>query len=55
MHVGMTADARVDIGSLSLTELIPMAFRVKPYQVSGPDWMSANRFDIVAKIPEGVS
>lgn len=56
MHIGMTVDAaRVDIGSISLAELIPMAFRLKPYQVKGPDWLSTNRFDIVAKIPDGVS
>ena len=56
MHIGMTIDAaRVDIGSLSLAELIPAAFRVKSYQIKGPDWLSTNRFDIVATIPEGVS
>jgi uncharacterized protein (TIGR03435 family) len=26
---------------------------VKPYQITGPDWMSTTRFDIVAKMPEG--
>jgi hypothetical protein len=56
MRLGMQIDgARVDIGFLSLADLIPMAFRVKPYQVSGPDWMRQERFDILAKIPEGVS
>jgi uncharacterized protein (TIGR03435 family) len=56
LHVGMSIDgARVDIGFFSLADLIPVAFRVKRYQVSGPDWMGAQRFDIQAKIPEGVS
>ena len=56
MHIGMTVDgARVDIGSLSLADLLPAAFRVKSYQISGPDWMSANRFDIMATIPQGVA
>lgn len=56
LHVGMSVDAsRVDIGSLSLAELVPMAFKLKPYQVSGPDWMGAQRFDILAKLPEGAS
>jgi uncharacterized protein (TIGR03435 family) len=56
IHVGMTIDgARVDIGSMSLAELIPVAFKVKPYQVSGPDWMSTERFDILAKIPDGAA
>jgi uncharacterized protein (TIGR03435 family) len=26
---------------------------VKPYQITGPDWMSTTRFDIIAKMPEG--
>jgi uncharacterized protein (TIGR03435 family) len=56
IHVGMTIDAaRVDIGFSSLADLIRTAYRVKPHQVTGPDWMSAQRFDIVAKIPEGAS
>ena len=56
LHVGMTIDgARVDIGFFSLADLIPVAFRVKRYQVSGPDWMAAQRFDIQATIPDGAS
>jgi uncharacterized protein (TIGR03435 family) len=56
IHVGMTIDgSRVDMGFLSLAELIPMAYRLKPFQLSGPDWLSQNRFDILAKIPEGAA
>jgi uncharacterized protein (TIGR03435 family) len=61
IHVGMKVDgARVDIGSMSLSDLIPMAFKVKQYQVSGPAWISADmlsaqRFDIMAKMPEGAT
>ena len=56
LHVGMTVDAqRVDIGFLSLSDLITIAYRVKRYQVVGPDWMSGQRFDVQGKIPEGAS
>jgi uncharacterized protein (TIGR03435 family) len=56
VHVGMTVDAaRVDIGNSSLADLIRIAYRVKPYQVSGPGWMSSERFDVIATIPEGAS
>ena len=56
MHVGMKIDAaRVDIGSLSLADLIRVTYRVKSYQVSGPDWMASERFDVLAKLPEGAS
>lgn len=59
-RIGMQVDnARVDIGSLTLNDLVMIAFKVKPYQVSGPSWLSsgmgAERFEIRAKIPEGVS
>jgi uncharacterized protein (TIGR03435 family) len=56
MRIGMKIDkARVDVGSLSLADLIRIAYRVKPYQVSGPDWMGAERFNIQATLPEGAS
>jgi uncharacterized protein (TIGR03435 family) len=54
--IGMTIDdARVDMGFSSLADLVRIAYGVKPYQVQGPDWMSQQRFEIQAKIPEGVS
>ena len=54
LHIGMKVDgARVDIGFLSLAELIRTAYDIKPYQLSGPDWMNGPRFDILAKMPEG--
>jgi uncharacterized protein (TIGR03435 family) len=56
MHLGMLVDAaRVDIGGMSLAELIRTAYRVKPYQVIGPDWMKSERYDVMAKMPEGAS
>jgi uncharacterized protein (TIGR03435 family) len=55
-HLGMNVDAaRVDIGSLSLADLIGIAYQVKAYQIQGPDWMSSERFDVVANLPEGAS
>jgi uncharacterized protein (TIGR03435 family) len=56
MHLGMRIDAaRVDIGSMSLADLIQEAYRLKPYQISGPGWMTSERFDVLAKMPEGAS
>jgi len=57
-HVGMKLDqARIDFGFVSLTDLICRAYKVKSYQVSGPDWMNSlsDRFDVLAKIPEGAT
>ncbi len=54
-HAGTKIDAgRVDIGFASLQDLICAAYQVKPYQVSGPDYLS-ERFDVLATIPPGVS
>lgn len=59
MHVGIKVDqARVDMGLVSLTEMICKAYNVKSYQVSGPDWMGGmggQRFDVLAKMPEGAT
>ena len=53
-HISASVDAaRVDFSDLSLAELIRAAYRVKLYQISGPDWMTTARFDVVAKLPEG--
>ena len=55
-HVGMNIQGtRVDIGYMSLADLIVTAYKTKPYQVTGPDWMKAQRFDILAKMPDGAS
>jgi len=40
---------------MSLSDLIRTAYRVKAYQVAGPDWMNVERYDIQATIPEGAS
>jgi uncharacterized protein (TIGR03435 family) len=47
--------ARLDIGSASLEMLISMAYRVESYQISGPDWIDTERFDVQAKIPGDVN
>ena len=55
-HVGMKVDNQsVDIGYFTLTQLITYAYRVKAYQVSGPDWMKSAHWDIVATLPEGAN
>ncbi len=56
LHVGMKIVAgRVDIGFASLRDLVMQAYEVKPFQVTAPDWMAAQRFDILAKMPDGAT
>jgi uncharacterized protein (TIGR03435 family) len=54
--IGMTVDeGRVDMGFQSPADLMRIGFRVRQYQIQGPDWMAQPRFEIQAKIPAGVS
>jgi uncharacterized protein (TIGR03435 family) len=59
LHVGMKIDAaRVDIGNWSLLQLICEAYKLKAYQVTGPDWLKSlqtQRFDVVATMPAGAT
>ena len=56
IRVGTQIDgARVDIGMTSLAQLVSQAYGLKNYQVTGPEWMSSERYDIHAKLPEGAT
>lgn len=46
---------RVDIRFMSLHQLIVRAYRIKLYQLAGPKWMTSQKFDIMAKMPDNVS
>ena len=53
-QIGVTIDAlNVRITKFSLFDLTTLAYQVKPHQVSGPEWMATERYDIQAKLPEG--
>jgi len=52
--IGLHIDgAQVSLGKLSLNDYLGMAYKVKQYQISGPEWMASERFDINAKLPTG--
>jgi uncharacterized protein (TIGR03435 family) len=46
---------RAEYTYMPLRDLIAFAYNIKPYQVSGPDWLATTRFDIQAKLPEGAT
>lgn len=55
---GMRPDIRTSPGSLtirnqSLLYLIQWAYDTPPFQMSGPDWLNDNRFDVLAKAEGG--
>ena len=45
--------SRAEYTYMTLKDLVANAYGVKPYQVTGPDWLASERFDIAAKMPEG--
>ncbi len=53
-HMTMnTYPDRVEMKNASLVDLIRTAYQVKVDQVSGPGWMSSEKFDVLAKLPDG--
>ncbi len=54
LWVGMDADAgRVRYSNITLKDCIRAAYRVRDFQIEGPDWISRDRFEIIAKLPAG--
>jgi uncharacterized protein (TIGR03435 family) len=38
-----------------LIDLLMTAYDVKAYQISGPPWMATERYNVIAKVPEGAT
>jgi len=54
--VVMSADgALVTYQNITLLDCIRGAYRVRDFQIVGPDWMAQARFEISAKLPAGAS
>jgi uncharacterized protein (TIGR03435 family) len=51
--VGSTSDTQFRIAGLTIRDYISMGYSVKLNQISGPDWITTDRFDIAATLPEG--
>jgi len=52
---GRVDGAQFRIAGLTIRDYISQAYGVKLNQISGPDWMTTTRFDIVATLPAGGS
>lgn len=51
---GLQPGGRFNATNVNLRMLLRQAFNVQEFQiVGGPDWMTSDRFDVVAKAPEG--
>jgi uncharacterized protein (TIGR03435 family) len=54
VDIGVHVDgAQVRIVALPMRDYIARAYRMKLYQVTGPDWLTSERFDVNAKLPAG--
>lgn len=42
---------RINLTSVTLRILIMRAYEVKDYQITGPDWLNSERFDVIATKP----
>jgi uncharacterized protein (TIGR03435 family) len=45
--------AQAEYTFMALRDLMVVAYKVKQYQITGPDWIVNTRFDIKAKMPAG--
>lgn len=45
--------ANIQMTNVTLRSIITSAFRIKDYQLTGPEWLRSERFDVVAKAPFG--
>jgi len=53
-HIGLNIDgSQVDIGWLTLQQLVCYAYTIKPHQLEAPDWTKEQHWDILAKMPAG--
>jgi uncharacterized protein (TIGR03435 family) len=52
--VSMGGDpGRINYTNVGLKDVLAQAYSVKRHQISGPAWLDAERFDIIAKVPDG--
>src|SRR5438067_2054016 len=53
--IGVHIDgAQVRVSYLTLKDYLRVAYRLKTFQITGPDWIGTERFDIAGKIPAGI-
>lgn len=54
--LGMHVDgAQIRVTYFSLKDILAMAYPVRFEQIIGPDWLPSERFDVVAKLPDGAT
>ncbi len=55
VNIGVHVDGQRFLGSmLSMKDYLGAAYNMRMYQIEGPEWIASDRFDMSAKIPDGV-
>jgi uncharacterized protein (TIGR03435 family) len=52
---GTSDPEQITFTNVTLTNVLLRAYDVKTYQISGPEWLSSERYEIIAKIPPGTT
>lgn len=52
---GTPDPAQITWSYATLMNLLLTAYDVKAYQISGPEWLPSQRYDIIAKVPAGAT
>jgi len=52
---GTASPGQINVTNMNARDLMAAAFNVKDYQISGPDYIDSQRFDIIAKVPGGAT
>jgi uncharacterized protein (TIGR03435 family) len=56
VSIGLLVDgSQARFTYLSLKDYISRAYRLKAFQIVGPDWLASEKFDIAAKLPLGAT
>jgi uncharacterized protein (TIGR03435 family) len=52
---GTSDPGQITFTNVTMTNVLLRAYDVKSYQLVGPDWLSSERYEIIAKIPPGTT
>jgi uncharacterized protein (TIGR03435 family) len=52
---GTSDPEQITFTNVTLTNVLLRAYDVKSFQLSGPEWLSSERYEVIAKIPPGTT
>ncbi|HEY4360802.1 MAG TPA: TIGR03435 family protein [Bryobacteraceae bacterium] len=52
---GTSDPSQINYSAVSLMSMISIAYDLRPFRIAGPAWLTAEKYDVAAKIPEGAT